>query len=98
MKTQQVCILGATGSIGRNTLEVIALHPDKFSVYALTAFNNIEMLVRQAWESRARVVVVPDDTAKRRFTTLWPEGRPLPEIRIGQEGLCSRSEEHTSEL
>lgn len=89
MKTQQVCILGATGSIGRNTLEVIALHPDKFSVYALTAFNNIEMLVRQAWESRARVVVVPDDTAKRRFTTLWPEGRPLPEIRIGQEGLCS---------
>lgn len=89
MKTQQVCILGATGSIGRNTLEVIALHPDRFSVYALTAFNNVEMLVRQAWESRARVVVVPDDTAKRRFTALWPEGRPLPEIRIGREGLCS---------
>lgn len=89
MKTQQVCILGATGSIGCNTLEVIALHPDKFSVYALTAFNNVEMLVRQAWESHAQVVVVPDEAAQRRFTALWPQGRPLPEIRLGQEGLCS---------
>lgn len=89
MKTQQVCILGATGSIGRNTLEVIALHPDKFSVYALTAFNNIDRLVRQAWESHAQVVVVPDETAKRRFVALWPEGRKPPEIRLGQEGLCS---------
>ncbi|HLR29749.1 MAG TPA: 1-deoxy-D-xylulose-5-phosphate reductoisomerase [Paenalcaligenes sp.] len=88
MDTQQVCILGATGSIGRSTLEVIALHPDRFSVYALTAFNNIDTLVRLAWESRAQVVVVPDQAAQRRFSSLWPTGRPVPEIRLGQEGLC----------
>ena len=88
MDTQQVCVLGATGSIGRSTLEVIALHPDKFSVYALTAFNNIDTLVCLAWESRAQVVVVPDQAAQRRFTSLWPTGRPAPEIRLGQEGLC----------
>src|SRR5690625_807397 len=88
MDTQQVCVLGATGSIGRSTLEVIALHPDKFSVYALTAFNNIDTLVRLAWESRAQVVVVPDQAAQRRFTSLWPTGRPAPEIRVGQQGLC----------
>src|SRR5699024_3077682 len=88
MDTQQVCILGATGSIGRSTLEVIALHPDRVSVYALTAFNNIDTLVRLAWESRAQVVVVPDQAAQRRFSSLWPTGRPVPEIRLGQEGLC----------
>src|SRR5690625_5352170 len=73
METQQVCILGATGSIGRSTLDVIAMHPDRFEVYALTAFNNIDTLVRLAWESRAQVVVVPDQVALRRFTTLWPD-------------------------
>jgi len=88
METQQVCILGATGSIGRSTLDVIAMHPDRFEVYALTAFNNIDTLVRLAWESRAQVVVVPDQVALRRFTTLWPAGRSLPEIRLGQQGLC----------
>ncbi len=88
MGTQQVCILGATGSIGRSTLDVIALHPDRFSVYALTAFNNIEALVRLAWESHAKVVVVPDKTAERRFRALWPTGRSVPEIRLGEQGLC----------
>jgi len=89
MDTQQVCILGATGSIGRSTLEVMALHPDRFSVYALTAFNNIDTLVRLAWESQAKVVVVPDETAQRRFKALWPTGRPAPEIRLGAEGLSA---------
>lgn len=88
MDTQQVCVLGATGSIGQSTLDVIALHPDKFSVYALSAFNNIETLVRLAWESRPEVVVVPDTTAQRRFKALWPGARDLPKIRIGQTGLC----------
>src|SRR5690625_7376592 len=87
METQQVCILGATGSIGRSTVDVIAMHPDRFEVYALTAFNNIDTLVRLALESRANVVVVPDQVALRRFTTLWPAGRSLPEIRLGQQVL-----------
>lgn len=89
MATQQVCILGATGSIGRSTLEVIKLHPERFSVYALSAFSNIDTLASLAWDSQARVVVVPDDAAAQRFQELWPAGRPLPKIRIGAEGLCA---------
>lgn len=42
-----VCILGSTGSIGCQTLDVIARHPDQFSVFALSAYSNHELLYQQ---------------------------------------------------
>lgn len=87
MKLQRVCVLGSTGSIGENTLDVIARHPERMSVYALSAFSRIEKLAAQAWETHAQVVVVPDDAARKRFEQAWPAGRPLPEIRVGARAL-----------
>lgn len=87
MKTQRICILGSTGSIGVSTLDVIARHPDTLSVYALSAHSRIEQLAEQARASGARVVIVPDDAARRRFELAWPAGRPLPEIRVGAQAL-----------
>ena len=88
MNTQRICILGSTGSIGVNTLDVIARHPDTLSVYALSAHSRIERLAEQARASGARVVIVPDDAARRRFEQAWPAGRPLPEIRLGAQSLA----------
>lgn len=57
-------ILGATGSIGTQALEVIRAHRDRYAVYALTGGSNAELLVRQALEFRPKVVVI-GDIAKR---------------------------------
>lgn len=85
----QVTVLGATGSIGESTLDVIARHPERLSVYALSAYSRMERLAEQAQASAARVVVVPDDAARARFTAAWA-GAPaaMPEIRVGDQALA----------
>ena len=93
MKKQVICVLGSTGSIGKSTLDVIARHPDILSVYALSAYNRIEELARQAHESHAKVVVVPTDAAHARFRLAWPGSRPLPDIRVGAQALCDTVQE-----
>ena len=85
---QRVAILGATGSIGESTLDVIARHPDRLAVYALSAHSRMERLAEVAAASRAAVVVVPDDAARRRFVAAWPAGRTAPEIRVGAQALA----------
>ena len=62
--TVRVTILGSTGSIGQSTLDVIARHPDRFSVYALSAHSRIDLLAKQAVGTGAAVVVLPDDAAR----------------------------------
>ncbi|MBB5214130.1 1-deoxy-D-xylulose-5-phosphate reductoisomerase [Parapusillimonas granuli] len=88
MKLQHVCVLGSTGSIGESTLDVIARHPDVLSVYALSANTRIDKLARQAAATGARVVVVPTDDAKRRFTDAWRGAAAMPEIRVGPQALA----------
>lgn len=85
---QSVCILGSTGSIGESTLDVIARHPDTFSVYALTAHSRIEKLADQAARTGARVVVVPDAAAAQQFGQVWGRGPgAMPEVRVGAQAL-----------
>src|SRR5690625_1930928 len=90
---QQICILGSTGSIGKSTLDVISRHPETLSVYALSAYHRIEELAQQAFDTRAKVVVVPGDAAVARFRLAWPGSRPLPDIRTGAQALCDTARE-----
>ncbi len=60
-KQKQIAILGSTGSIGRQALEVIAANADRFQVYALTANNNVELLAKQAREFRPDVVCIANE-------------------------------------
>lgn len=83
-----LCILGSTGSIGVSTLDVVARHPERFVVHALSAHTRIEALAAQAARHSARVVIVPHDAARARFVAAWPAGRPLPEIRQGAQALA----------
>jgi len=61
--TQQkrIAIFGSTGSIGRQALEVIAAHPDQFSVEILTAHTNDELLIKQSLQFKPNIVVVADE-------------------------------------
>ena len=86
--TARVTILGSTGSIGQSTLDVISRHPDRFTVYALTAHSRIDLLAEQAARTHAAVVVVPDDAAAARFRAIWPAGASLPDVRVGAQALA----------
>lgn len=85
---QRVVVLGSTGSIGESTLDVIARHPDRLAVYALSAYSRMQRLAEQALASRAAVVVVPDTEARARFMAAWPAGETPPEIRVGAQALA----------
>ena len=88
MSLARVTILGSTGSIGQSTLDVLARHPERFSVYALSAHSRIDLLAQQAESTRAKVVIVPDDHAAKRFRAVWPATIPEPEIRVGAQALA----------
>lgn len=59
---QQICILGSTGSIGTQALDVIRAHSDRYEAYALTANSRWEMLAQQAREFHPAAVVIANDT------------------------------------
>jgi len=57
-KKKQIAILGSTGSIGTQALEVIQAHPDHFEIYALTANNQVDLLIRQARQFMPEAVII----------------------------------------
>lgn len=72
---KRIAILGSTGSIGTQALEVIASHHDKLGVEVLTAFNNVDLLIDQAITFRPNVVVIGnEDKYKYVFEALDPHG------------------------
>ena len=69
MEKKSIAILGATGSIGTQALEVIRAHPDRFAVHALTAGSNADLLIAQALEFRPCVVVIADPDKYKQVQT-----------------------------
>lgn len=66
MKTEiykrKIAVLGSTGSIGTQTLDVVRSNPDRFELYALTANHQVDLLIRQAKEFQPEVVVIADES------------------------------------
>jgi len=86
---QQVCILGSTGSIGVSTLDVIARHPDRYSVYALSAHTQIEKLAVQCAQFKPKVAVVGSATAADGLRQLLiNRGLGSIQIEFGSQALC----------
>lgn len=83
---QTVAILGSTGSIGTQTLDVIDRHSELFEVYALTAHSNIDLLVEQARIYRPEVVAIADE---RHYKTLREalDGLPI-KVFAGADSIC----------
>lgn len=84
---QQICILGSTGSIGTQALDVIAQHPDRFEVYCLTANNRVEQLAEQARQFNPAAVVIANDAHYARLKELLAD-RPDIKVYAGAEALC----------
>lgn len=76
---QQICILGATGSIGTQALDVIEQHPDRYEVYALTANNRWEMLAEQARKYRPAAVIIANE---EHYEALSKTLEDVPEVKV----------------
>jgi len=81
---RHITILGSTGSIGRNTLEVVRQFPDRFTVKYLTAHRNIDLLREQVERFHPRAVVVDQECDASVLRTMT-DG--LTEVMVGAEGL-----------
>lgn len=62
---QRVTVLGSTGSVGANTLDVIARHPDRFEVFALSASSQVDLMLRQCAQFRPAFAVMAQEEAAR---------------------------------
>lgn len=61
MKPKQIAILGSTGSIGRQALDVIGANPDRFEVYAISANNSVDLLIQQARRFHPEIVCIANE-------------------------------------
>ena len=86
MKKRRIAILGSTGSIGTQTLDVVRRHPDLFEVELISARSSVDLLVRQAVEFNAANVVICDEARYREVAeTLQPRG---VKVWAGIDSLC----------
>lgn len=79
MKRTNICILGSTGSIGTQALEVIEEHKDLYEVYALTANNQVELLAEQARKFQPAAVVIANEDKYEQLCSLLED---CPDIKI----------------
>ncbi len=86
---QNVTILGSTGSIGVSTLDVIARHPDRFAIYALTAHSKVEELARQCLQHRPQVAVVGTAEAASSLSKILKEQGSKTAVEYGRDALCA---------
>lgn len=87
-RPQQITVLGATGSIGLSTLDVIARHPDRYQVFGLSGFSRIPELLALCLEHKPRVVVVPHEHAASQLRADLQAAKLGTEVWVGEQGLC----------
>ncbi|MDD6552877.1 MAG: 1-deoxy-D-xylulose-5-phosphate reductoisomerase [Prevotellaceae bacterium] len=86
MKKQQICILGSTGSIGTQALDVIAQHPDRYEAYCLTANNSVEKLAQQAKTFHPAAVVIANEAHYDELQQLLAD-EPDIKVYAGKQAL-----------
>jgi len=87
-RPQQITVLGATGSIGLSTLDVIARHPERYQVFALSGFSRLSELLALCVRHVPQFAVVPEIAAARGLQDdLRAAGLPT-RVLVGEEGLC----------
>jgi 1-deoxy-D-xylulose-5-phosphate reductoisomerase len=86
---RHISILGSTGSIGVNTLDVIRAHPERFKVFALTASKQVELLAKQCIEFSPALAVIGDAQGAARLTALLLEKNIRTQVLYGPDALVT---------
>jgi 1-deoxy-D-xylulose-5-phosphate reductoisomerase len=89
MTRQRVTVLGSTGSVGKNTLDVIARHPDRFEVFALSANTNVDEMLAQCMQFKPQVAVMADPAAARLLGQKFMEKGLKTQLNIAREAIES---------
>ena len=89
---KSITILGSTGSIGVNTLDIINHHRDEFSVFALTCHNKIEKLLEQCQQFQPKHVVIVDESAAQKFREQMAIHKISCEVHVGAPALVAVAE------
>jgi len=87
-RAQRITVLGATGSIGLSTLDVIARHPDRYQVFALSGYSRIDELQALCVRHRPAFAVVPSAEAATRLRQSLAAAGCATEVLEGEAGLC----------
>jgi 1-deoxy-D-xylulose-5-phosphate reductoisomerase len=91
MPVRTLSILGSTGSIGTNTLDVVRQNPSRFRVFALAAGRNVDLLTQQIQEFRPEIAVLQEaadvDRLRARLTDFGIPNRSIPELLSGSDAL-----------
>ena len=85
---QTITLLGATGSIGESTLDIIGRHPDKYAVFALTGNQQIEKLAAQCLRHNAEYAVVNDALSASKLESLLANLKAPTRVLYGVDALC----------
>jgi 1-deoxy-D-xylulose-5-phosphate reductoisomerase len=85
---QNICILGATGSIGQSTLDVVLRHPDAYRVFALTAHSQIDKLIAQAKLCQPKYIVLSDTRAYQQAKQALSAAQIKAKLLSGAEALA----------
>ena len=81
-----ISILGSTGSIGKSTLSVINLHPERFKVFALGGFNNVDLLLEQTIKFKPSFIVTKDLVSKKQLMDKLKETKLDTVVLYGNDG------------
>jgi 1-deoxy-D-xylulose-5-phosphate reductoisomerase len=84
---QNITVLGSTGSIGTSTLDVVARHPDKYRITALTAHRQIDLLFRQCMQFKPGFAVLPDENSAAQLRALLCDAGLATEVLCGVDAL-----------
>ncbi len=84
---QFLTVLGSTGSIGTSTLDVVARHPDKYQIIALTANRQVDLLFRQCVQFKPRYAVLLDEVASAQLRKLLRDAGSNTEVLCGLDAL-----------
>ena len=82
-----ITLLGSTGSIGTQTLDIVAEYPDRFRIVGLTAGSNVTLLAAQIRQFTPQVVALQDDTKREALLAAIADVSPQPQVLTGPEGV-----------
>ncbi len=88
-RPQRICVLGSTGSIGVNTLDVLGRHPERYEVFALSAMSRVDALLAQCLQWRPRFAVLPDAHLAAQLRSQLREQGSRTEVLDGADSLST---------
>ncbi|MDR0278652.1 MAG: 1-deoxy-D-xylulose-5-phosphate reductoisomerase [Paucimonas sp.] len=88
-RPQRITVLGATGSIGLSTLDVIARHPERYETFALTGYSRLDELLALCLKHAPVFAVVPDEGSAATLRAGLDAAGSRTEVLVGERGLCA---------